>query len=111
MQTATTKPQRKFSPKVFDGWLNHLEGWAEVDAVCTGAYTITEIPAQWPVWKKLLTNFSKSKNIHKRRASLVLLCSPVRKVSEKDIASVAFSNINRLKHQKEILIFLIHFFE
>ena len=52
----------------------------------------------------MLVEFSKSKNIHKRRASLVILCSPVRKICEKDIANVAFSNINRLKHEKEILI-------
>ncbi|HZX73597.1 MAG TPA: DNA alkylation repair protein, partial [Cyclobacteriaceae bacterium] len=42
-----TKEQRKFDPKIFDVWLDHLVGWAEVDVVCTGVYSATEIPAQW----------------------------------------------------------------
>ena len=35
--------QRKFNPKLFDQWLNHLEGWAEIDTLCTGKYARTEI--------------------------------------------------------------------
>ncbi len=97
-------PQRKFHPQIFDHWLEHLEGWAEVDSVCTGAYTITEIPAQWRVWRKLLIEFSKSKNIHKRRASIVLLCSPLRKPNNVSLALLTLKNCDRLKSEKEILI-------
>lgn len=104
LMDAATKPQRQFNPKVFDTWLNHLEGWAEVDTICTGQYTVTEIPRQWPIWKKIIIEFSKSKDIHKRRASLVLLCSPIRKVNEPDMAKTAFQIIQRLKNEKEILI-------
>jgi 3-methyladenine DNA glycosylase AlkD len=104
LMDAATKPQRQFNPKVFDTWLNHLEGWAEVDSVCTGEYTVTEIPRQWPVWKKIVIEFSKSKDIHKRRASLALLCSPIRKVNDPDMAKTAFQIIQRLKGEKEILI-------
>lgn len=104
MMDYTTREQRTFDPKVFDRWLDHLVGWAEVDAVCTGKYTITEIPAQWKKWKPLLIRFSKSKNIHKRRASLVLFCSPVSQVRDEHMAAVVFENINRLKHEKEVLI-------
>lgn len=104
LMDAATKPQRQFNPKVFDTWLNHLEGWAEVDTICTGQYTITEIPRQWPIWKKIIIEFSKSKDIHKRRASLVLLCSPIRKVNDPDMAKTAFQIIQRLKNEKEILI-------
>src|SRR5687768_7282134 len=32
----SAKAQRKFDPAVFDTWLDHLVGWAEIDAVCTG---------------------------------------------------------------------------
>ena len=71
-------PQRKFNPVVFDDWLEHLEGWAEIDILCTGKYSRTEIPAQWNAWKPLLKRFSKSKMVGKRRASLVLMCSPLR---------------------------------
>ncbi len=101
---ASNKEQRKFDPKVFDSWLNHLEGWAEVDSVCTGQYTVTEIPVNFRTWKKILDNFSKSKNINKRRASMVLLCSPVRKVHDTELAATAFQIINWLKKEKPILI-------
>ena len=99
-----SKTQRQINPKIFDLWLDHVEGWAEVDSVCTGAFTVTEVPRQWPVWKKLLLNFSKSKNIHKRRASLVLLCSPIKRMTQPDVAKTAFQIITRLKGEKEILI-------
>lgn len=99
-----TKDQIAFDPKIFDAWLDELEGWAEVDAVCTGKYTINAIPKDWSKWEKILTRFSKSKNIHKRRASLVLLCSPIRYSTDSSITSLAFANIDLLKHEKEVLI-------
>lgn len=98
------KEQRKFDPEVFDGWLDQLIGWAEVDSVCTGAYTVTEIPSQLKIWKKILVRFSKSKNIQKRRASIVLLCSPLRKPNDEAILALAFENCDRLKSEKEVLI-------
>jgi 3-methyladenine DNA glycosylase AlkD len=100
----STPAQRKFDPTAFDQWLDHLEGWAEIDSVCTGAYTSTEIPIDWPRWKKLLTQFSKSKDIHKRRASIVFLCSPLRKTRNEAMLTVALQNVSRLQAEKEILI-------
>ena len=96
--------QRKFSPGVFNGWIDQLEGWAEVDSVCTGSYTITEIPAQWKTWKKLLIQFSKSRNINKRRASQVLLCSPLRRLEDDRLLAICFQNIDRLMNERAILI-------
>jgi 3-methyladenine DNA glycosylase AlkD len=96
--------QRKFNPMVFDGWLNHLIGWAEVDAVCTGDFTITQLPSDWPKWKKLLNKLSKDANINKRRASLVLFCSAMSRVKDDRIGALAFQIIERLKSEKEILI-------
>jgi|SRR6478736_2849130 len=98
------KTLRSFDPTLFDQWLNHLQGWAEVDSLCTGGYTITEVPANLAKWKKLLVSFSKSKQIEKRRASLVLLCSPLSKVKDEKLIAIAFDNISRLKGEKEILI-------
>ncbi|MEJ0056807.1 MAG: DNA alkylation repair protein [Bacteroidota bacterium] len=100
----STMAQRKFDPSVFDQWLEHLEGWAEVDSVCTGTYTATEIPVDWVRWKRLLTAFSKSKNIQKRRASIVLLCSPLRKGKNLSLLKMALQNVSRLQSEKEILI-------
>ncbi|HEY0656794.1 MAG TPA: DNA alkylation repair protein [Chryseosolibacter sp.] len=99
-----TKEQIQFDPKIFDSWIEQLEGWAEVDAVCTGQYTINALPLQWSKWEKILKRFAKSKNIHKRRASLVLLCSPVRYCQEESMAAMAFANIEALKHEREVLI-------
>lgn len=96
--------QRNFNPKLFEDWLLNLEGWAEVDTLCTGRYSENEIPLQWNQWKKLLLKFSNSKHIQHRRASLVLLCGPLRKKSEPELAEVAFVNIRRMKSEKEILI-------
>lgn len=100
----STIDQRKFDPSLFNQWLDHLIGWAEVDSVCTGHYTVTEIPQQWKAWKPLLTKLSKSKNINKRRASLVLLCSPLRKVHDDQLANHALATVEKLKHENEILI-------
>jgi len=100
----SSKEQRKFSPRVFDWWLDHLTGWAEIDAVCTGDFHITQLPAQWPEWKKLLNKLSKDPNINKRRASLVLFCSPVSRVRDDRLSAMVFKNIERLKPEKEVII-------
>lgn len=100
----STLDQRKFDPKLFNTWLNYVEGWAEVDSLCTGRYSDSEILSQWKTWKAQLIQFSKSKNINKRRASLVLLCSPLRKSDDARLAALALQNIDRLKGEKEILI-------
>jgi 3-methyladenine DNA glycosylase AlkD len=99
-----TKDQRQFDPRLFDRWLDSLEGWAEVDSVCTGKYCLTEIPDNIPQWKKILTAFSKSKNINKRRASIVFLCSPLSQCDDPRLPAIAFDNIDRLKTEKEIII-------
>lgn len=100
----STKEQRSFDPQNFDQWLNHVEGWAEVDSLCTGKYAGTEIPSNLATWKKLLLAFSKSSNINKRRASLVFLCSPTSKEGNDALANLAFALIDRLKGEKEILV-------
>lgn len=99
-----TRDQKQFDPKLFDKWLDHLVGWAEIDAVCTGKYCISDIPGNIPAWKKILTGFAKSKNINKRRASIVFLCSPLSQSDEPALADIAFANIDKLKHEKEIII-------
>lgn len=100
----SAREQRKFDPEVFDQWLDYLVGWVEVDTICTGAYTVTEIPEDWTRWKKILSRFSKSSNIQKRRASLVLLCSPLRYAQDERLLKTALDNIDRLKGEKEVLI-------
>jgi 3-methyladenine DNA glycosylase AlkD len=43
-------------------------------------------------------------NVHKRRASLVLLTKPVRDSENKRLADLAFANIDRLKNERSILV-------
>jgi len=88
----------------FEHWLDHLQGWAEIDALCTGKYTQKVIPRDIEKWTPFLRKLSKSKNIGKRRASLVFLCSPISHSSDSALASIAFENIEKLKHEKDILI-------
>jgi 3-methyladenine DNA glycosylase AlkD len=54
--------------------------------------------------EKMIMRFSRSKDIRKRRAALVLLCQPLRKTHDANLAHTAFQIIGRLKSEKEILI-------
>lgn len=98
------KTQREIDPSRFDRWLNHLTGWAEVDTLCTGRFPESEVPRQWTSWKKWLDKFSRSANIQKRRASLVLLCSPLRKHPDPRLLKQALRTTDRLGHEKDVLI-------
>lgn len=100
----STKEQRKFNPIIFDKWLNHLVGWAEIDAVCTGKYSITELVNQWEKWEGLLIKFSRSKNINKRRASLVFFCSPLSQFENRQLCLTLFQIVDALKNEKDVLI-------
>lgn len=99
-----TPEQRNFNIKNFDRWLDHLEGWAEIDTLCTGKYSLLEVPGNLSAWHAQLERWSKSKNIGKRRASLVFLCSPISHSGVNDIGDMALDLISRLMHEREILI-------
>ena len=96
--------QRKFNPKLFNTWLEHLEGWAEIDTLCTGNYSRIELPIQWKKWKPLSSQFAKSTNISKRRASIVLFCSPLLAGKHDALAQTALENVDRLKKETNVLI-------
>ncbi len=98
------KLRKQVNPELLDGWLEHLEGWAEIDSLCQSNFTADELLSNWPTWKKLLIGFNKSKNIGKRRASLVLLCKSVRQSDDRRLADLAFCNIDRVKSEKDKLI-------
>jgi 3-methyladenine DNA glycosylase AlkD len=99
-----TAEQRNFDPNYFDEWLDHMVGWAEIDSLCTGKNLAEDIPAHWSSWKKVIQSFPKSKNISKRRASIVLLCSPLSQVQDNRLEQMAFRNINLIKSEKDVLI-------
>jgi len=96
--------QLHFDPKIYNQWLDHLQGWAEVDSLCYGHFKVDQVLTNWSNWKKLLLLLNESKNIHKRRASLVLLCKPLTRADDKRLQVLALKLVGRLKSEKEILI-------
>lgn len=93
-----------FTPERVNGWLGGLAGWCEVDSLCQSTFTAQDLLDDWGSWGKMLTKLSGDKNISRRRASLVLLCKPVRGSADLRLAGVAFENLDRLKGEKDILI-------
>jgi 3-methyladenine DNA glycosylase AlkD len=84
--------------KLFD----HTIGWCEVD--CTCCFPATDLLDRWSDWRKILKQFLTDPNIHKRRASLVLLTLPLRHSDDPRLSDISFENIEALKFEKEILI-------
>lgn len=98
------KIRQQINPNKLDYWLNFTQGWAETDVLCMSNFSSDEILSDWNTWKKLLIKFSKDKNVHKRRASLVLLTKSVRTSDNKKLSDLAFKNVDLLKNEKHILI-------
>lgn len=94
--------RNKLETKIVDKLFDNVEGWAEVDVTCV--FRAEDLLANWPEWEKLLKDFSADKNVHKRRASLVLLTLPLRKSSEPKLYKLALKNVEKLKAEKDILI-------
>ena len=100
---AYPKLRAALDPRDLDRWLARAQGWAEVDVFC-GNFGADEMLTNWKSWKNVLTAFAKDANVHKRRASLVLLVVPVRESDDARLAKLAFANVDKLKHEKDILI-------
>ncbi len=91
-------------PQQLDHWLNHLVGWAEIDSFCQNVFTAEEMLGDWPVWQRFLRKLAKDKNTNKRRAALVFLTRPVHTSKDQRFAALSLENIERLKHEREIII-------
>jgi len=98
------KLKSQIDPKKLDYWLNFVHGWAETDVLCQSNFTDKEILENWQAWTKLLIKLNLDKNVHKRRASLVLLTKPLRNSSDKRVLDLALKNIDNLKGERDILI-------
>jgi len=90
--------------KKIDQWLGQLHGWEEIDNLCQSTFDEGDLLSRWPQWQKLIKNFNQSPNIAKRRASLVLLIKTLRTSQDERVVNLAFTNIDNLKHEKDILI-------
>jgi 3-methyladenine DNA glycosylase AlkD len=98
------KLRKNVEPKHLDAWLNRAQGWGEVDSLCQSKFTAIELLSNWKEWKNLLTRLASDDNIHKKRASLVLLTKPVRDSEDTKLVNLAFMNIDKLKKEREILV-------
>jgi len=96
--------RQKLGLSHLDKWLGNVCGWAETDSLCQMAFTGDDLLTRWPEWSKLITQFSIDKNIHKRRASLVLLTKPLRQSEDPRLCTLAIHNLDLLKNEKDILI-------
>lgn len=90
--------------KYLDKWLDKRVEWCEVDSLCQSTFTAEEILDRWSEWEKILKQFVISKNISERRASLVLLVKACRESDDLRLSNLLFENIEKLKHEKDILI-------
>lgn len=98
------KLRKTLDPRRLDKWLDRAEGWSEVDSICQSNFNAEELLANWKQWKSWLVSLCKSSNVHKRRASLVLLTRPVRDSVDAQLSNLAFATIDRLKREEDILI-------
>lgn len=95
---------KNFNPNNLDLWLNYTCGWAENDGLCQSNFTSDILLSNWSNWSKILKQFNQSQNINKRRASLVLLTKSVDKSPDPRLSKLAFTNIEKLKGETDILI-------
>jgi len=96
--------KKQMNIRLLDKWLNSTNGWCEVDSLCQANFGSDFILGRWLEWEKLLEKFSNDKNVHKRRASLVLLTKACRQSDDPRLIKIAFANIEKLKIEKDILI-------
>lgn len=100
----SSKIRLELTPEKLDFWLNFTHGWAENDVLCQSNFTANEILSNWNKWEKILIKFSTDKNVHKKRASIVLLAKAVRDSDDIRPYNLAIKNIDLLKGEKDILI-------
>lgn len=98
------KLRHQLNPIILDRWLSRVRGWAETDVLCQMAFNADDLLDNWPAWENIIIRFSADSNVHKRRASLVLLTKPLRQSSDNRLADLAFANVEKLKLEKDILI-------
>lgn len=85
-------------------WLAGLVGWAEIDNTCQSAWGAQEVLARWQEWQPFLSGLAQDEVISLRRASLVLLVTPLRSSADPRLSQQALINIERVQGEKDPLI-------
>ena len=97
---ANARMRRLGRAALADGWLGHLQGWAEIDSLCASVFGPDQMEADWPAWRDLIRRLSRDANINRRRAALVLLTRPTRMSSDPRYRDLAFEVIEQLKSER-----------
>jgi 3-methyladenine DNA glycosylase AlkD len=84
--------------------LDNVQGWAETDCLCQMCFTAADVLNRFDSWQDLLIRLNCDSNIHKRRASLVLLTKPTRQSPDSRLLALSLKLIDNLKTEKDILI-------
>src|ERR1700722_5803813 len=66
---ANARMRRLGTAALADGWLDCLQGWAEIDSLCASIFGPEEMDADWPAWRDLIRRLSRDANINRRRAA------------------------------------------
>ena len=88
--------------QTIDRWMSELTGWEEVDSFCDEIDVWLRAGSSTRV--SLLKKWNKEKQIEKRRASLVVLCSSVRFDPNERFVNLAFQYIDTLKSESHVMI-------
>ncbi len=88
--------------QTIDRWMSELTGWEEVDSFCDEIDVWLRAGSSTRV--SLLKKWNKDKQIEKRRASLVVLCSSVRFDPDERFVNLAFQYIDTLKSESHVMI-------
>ena len=86
------------------GWLAQQAGWAEVDTTCQSSWTDKEVLARWEEWDPFLDELNRAANISLRRASLVLLVTPLRRSADPRLTQRALANVGRVQGERDRMI-------
>lgn len=96
------KQLHTLEPSSLDRWLGELTGWEEVDSFCDEIDVWLRVD---PVKRvSLLKKWNKDKQIEKRRASLVVLCSSVLQNNSMALCDLSFAFIDSLKSEKHVML-------
>jgi 3-methyladenine DNA glycosylase AlkD len=92
------------TPARVGAWLDHLVGWAEIDALCSNVFRTEDFLSGWAEWGPWLSGLALDPNINKRRASLVMLTGPVRSSDDARLLQASLDNLGKLQAERAILI-------
>ncbi|MFM7175198.1 MAG: DNA alkylation repair protein [Caldilinea sp.] len=96
--------RRRLDLARLQGWLAQQIGWAEVDATCQSSWSDQEVLARWDEWDPFLNGLSQADTLSLRRASLVLLITPLRHNADPRLTHRALANVQRLQGERDRMI-------